>query len=59
MVLADSYFAAEDPHLHAYAESLGAQLVVADLAARDGSPRHDPLRLASAYADIMGVSNPT
>ena len=59
VVLADSYFAAEDPHLHAYAESLGAQLVVADLAARDGSPRHDPLRLASAYADIMGVSNPT
>jgi hypothetical protein len=29
--------------------------VVADLAARDGSPRHDTLRLASAYAEIMGV----
>jgi hypothetical protein len=29
--------------------------VVADLAARDGSPRHDPLRLASAYAEILGV----
>ncbi|HET9873808.1 MAG TPA: uridine diphosphate-N-acetylglucosamine-binding protein YvcK [Propionibacteriaceae bacterium] len=55
VVLADSHFASDDPHLAAYVESLGAQLVVADLAARDGSPRHDPLRLASAYAEIMGV----
>ena len=39
----------------AWADSLGAELVVADLAARDGSPRHDPLRLASAYAEIMGI----
>jgi len=54
-VLADKRFAADDPHLASYAESLGAQLVVADLAARDGSPRHDPLRLAAAYAEIMGV----
>jgi uncharacterized cofD-like protein len=55
VVLADSGFASEDPHLHAWADSLGARLVVADLAARDGSPRHDPLRLASAYAEIMGI----
>ena len=48
-------FAADDPHLTTWAESLGAELVVADLAARDGSPRHDPLRLASAYAEIMGI----
>ena len=54
-MLADSGFASEDPHLAAWADSLGAELVVADLAARDGSPRHDPLRLASAYAEIMGV----
>jgi uncharacterized cofD-like protein len=54
-VLADQRFAADDPHLASYAESLGARLVVADLAARDGSARHDPLRLAAAYADIMGV----
>jgi hypothetical protein len=27
----------------------------AKLAMRDGSARHDPLRLASAYANIMGV----
>jgi uncharacterized cofD-like protein len=54
-VLADGRFAADDPHLASFAESLGARLVVADLAARDGSPRHDPLRLAAAYAEIMGV----
>jgi uncharacterized cofD-like protein len=55
VVLADSSFSADDPHLASYAESLGAELVVADLAARDGSPRHDLLRLASAYAEVMGI----
>jgi uncharacterized cofD-like protein len=54
-VLSDSRFASNDPHLAAYAESLGAQLFVADLAARDGSPRHDHLRLAAAYAEIMNA----
>jgi uncharacterized cofD-like protein len=55
VVLADSGFASEDPHLSSWADSLGARLVVADLAARDGSPRHDPLRLGSAYAEMMGI----
>jgi uncharacterized cofD-like protein len=55
VVLADSGFASEDPHLPVWADSLGARLVVADLAARDGSPRHDPLRLGSAYAEVMGI----
>jgi uncharacterized cofD-like protein len=55
VVLADASFASDDPHLGSWATSLGAELVVADLAARDGSPRHDALRLASAYAEIMGV----
>ena len=32
---------------------LGARLVLADVAEADGSPRHDPLRLARAYADIF------
>ncbi len=54
-VLADQRFAEDDPHLAHWAASLGAELVVADLAARDGSPRHDQLRLASAYAEIMGI----
>ena len=55
VVLADSRFAGDDPHLEAYARSLGANLVVADIAVRDGSPRHDPFRLASAYAEILGL----
>ncbi|MGB6457195.1 MAG: uridine diphosphate-N-acetylglucosamine-binding protein YvcK [Streptosporangiaceae bacterium] len=32
---------------------LGARLVLADLAVMDGSPRHDPLRLAGAFAQIF------
>jgi uncharacterized cofD-like protein len=55
VVLVDSGFASDDLHLASRAEALGARLVVADLAARDGSPRHDPLRLASAYAEILGI----
>nr|WP_294693218.1 uridine diphosphate-N-acetylglucosamine-binding protein YvcK [uncultured Friedmanniella sp.] len=55
VVLVDAGFAADDPHLGRWTHSLGAELVVADLAARDGSPRHDTLRLASAYAEIMGI----
>jgi uncharacterized cofD-like protein len=55
VVLADTQFASDDAHLGHWAHSLGAELVVADLAARDGSARHDPLRLASAYAEIMGI----
>ena len=31
----------------------GARLVVADVAEGDGSPRHDPGRLAAAYARIL------
>ena len=55
VVLADHRFASDDIHLRDWARSLGARLVVADLAARDGSARHDPLRLASAYAEVMGI----
>jgi uncharacterized cofD-like protein len=32
---------------------LGGRLVLADLAMRDGSPRHDPRRLAGALAEIF------
>jgi uncharacterized cofD-like protein len=32
---------------------LGARLVLADLAVEDGSPRHDPRRLAGAFAQIF------
>src|SRR5579875_1834014 len=33
---------------------LGARLVLADVALADGTPRHDPLLLARAYAEIFG-----
>lgn len=54
-VIADPEFARDDRHLPNYAQSLGARLVMADLAVGDGTARHDPLRLASIYAEVMGV----
>lgn len=44
-----------DRHLEPYVRSMGGELVVADVRLRDGSPRHDPYRLASVYAGIMGL----
>jgi uncharacterized cofD-like protein len=35
------------------ARRLGARLVLADLAVGDGSPRHDPRRLAGAFAQLF------
>ena len=55
VVVADSSFAAGDPHLAAYVASLGAELVVAPVRMRDATPRHDPHLLASVYAGIMGL----
>lgn len=54
-IVADADFARDDRHLPTYAQSLGARLVLADLAMRDGTARHDPLRLASIFAELMGV----
>lgn len=54
-VVADPSFATADRHLEAFSASLGAELWIADVAVRDGSPRHDPLRLASIFAEIMGL----
>lgn len=52
-VLADKSFAADETHLQQFVASLGAKLVVADLRMRDGSARHAPLRLASAYSELI------
>ncbi len=52
-IVCDPAFAAGDRHLERYATALGASLVVQPVRARDGSPRHDVLRLASVYADLM------
>lgn len=55
VVIVDPAFASSDPSLERFAASLGARLHVSDVAARDGSPRHDPHRLAAAYAEVMGL----
>jgi uncharacterized cofD-like protein len=34
-------------------QATGARLVVADVGSDDGSPRHDPAKLAATYAEIM------
>jgi uncharacterized cofD-like protein len=39
--------------LEALAGKCGARLKVADVASGDGSPRHDPAKLAAAYAGIL------
>ena len=53
-VLADAGFAQTDRHLTPFAASLGADLVIADVRASDGTARHDPNRLAAAYSELLG-----
>ena len=53
VVLADRASVADRDSLERVAGSLGAELVVADLAVGDGSPRHDPAKLANAYAGFL------
>ena len=40
--------------LEGLAGKCGAQLRLADIAWDDGSPRHDPEKLAAAYGEILG-----
>jgi uncharacterized cofD-like protein len=54
VVLADRKSVVDEDNLRRTAASLGADLVVADVCASDGSPRHDPLKLANAYAGFVG-----
>ena len=59
-VLADAESVGGDlEELRAVVTALGARLVVDDVAIGDGSPRHDPARLASAYARIFAGESPT
>ena len=53
LVLADVAAAPDPRALAAVAQGLGAELVVADLAVGDGTPRHDPIKLAAAYAGFL------
>lgn len=54
-IIVDPSFIRGDAHFERFAASLGARVLVAEVRASDGSPRHDPNRLASAYADVMGL----
>ncbi|MDQ3592083.1 MAG: uridine diphosphate-N-acetylglucosamine-binding protein YvcK [Actinomycetota bacterium] len=53
VVLADTSGVVDMPMLEETVHGLGAELVIADVAAADGSPRHDVTRLAAAYARIL------
>jgi uncharacterized cofD-like protein len=53
VVLADRACVVDHARLTDVARSLGADLVVADLALGDGTPRHDPVKLADAYAGFL------
>jgi 2-phospho-L-lactate transferase/gluconeogenesis factor (CofD/UPF0052 family) len=53
VVLADRRAVGNEAELRAAAAGLGAELVVADVAAADGTPRHDPVKLANAYAGVL------
>ncbi len=53
VVLVDRGAVVDEDQLVGTASALGAELVIADVAADDGSPRHDPAKLANAYAGLM------
>jgi uncharacterized cofD-like protein len=53
VVLADRGTVDDPEVLESYAESLGARLVLADVAADDRSPRHDPVKLAKAFTGFL------
>lgn len=53
VVLADEATVTDLAGLRATAASFGAELVLADVAMGDGSPRHDPVKLANAYASFL------
>ncbi|SEM00206.1 gluconeogenesis factor YvcK family protein [Nonomuraea pusilla] len=53
VVLADTQVVDDHDALEKAAAALGARLVIADVAASDGSPRHDPRRLASVLDEIF------
>ena len=52
-VLADVGSVPDREALDSAVKAVGARLVVADIAAADGSPRHDPAKLATAYDALL------
>jgi uncharacterized cofD-like protein len=53
-VVADPSELTDPRGLKGLCASLGAELVVAEVAAEDGSGRHDPERLAAVFSSILG-----
>jgi uncharacterized cofD-like protein len=53
VVLADTGAVPDPARLASVAKTFGAELVLADLAAADGTPRHDPVLLAQAYGELL------
>ncbi|WP_033385158.1 uridine diphosphate-N-acetylglucosamine-binding protein YvcK [Sporichthya polymorpha] len=53
VVLADSDAVTDVDALRKAVEDAGAELVLASVARGDGTPRHDPMKLAVAYTDIF------
>ena len=54
-VIADAESVVDRHGLLSAVHECGAELVLAPVAALDGSPRHDPVRLAAALASVVGV----
>jgi uncharacterized cofD-like protein len=58
VVIADvSAVTGGDENLREAAAGFGAELVVAEVACDDGTPRHDPDRLAAVYREIFSTGN--
>jgi hypothetical protein len=53
VVLADAHSVPDPDGLRRTAVSVGAEVVLEDVARGDGTPRHDPTRLAAAYDRIF------
>jgi uncharacterized cofD-like protein len=54
-VIADATAVVDRRGLLSAVQGCGARLVLAPVAAVDGTPRHDPVRLAAALASVVGV----
>jgi uncharacterized cofD-like protein len=53
VVLADPACVPDEPLLRRTAERLGARLELADVSRGDGTPRHDPAKLAGSFSRIV------
>ena len=53
VVLGDAAAVDDPQRLASVAKTFGAELVLAPLAAADGTPRHDPGLLAAAYGGLL------